>query len=174
MRRSRRNEDERGNNLTGEHRWGDAGQIILACLFAVVWICDSFIFKYTIFLNQHVPLAIRVPLGVMFFILSGYLSKTGLSAVFKEVREKAVVIRKGVFGLVRHPIYLGEILLYLGFLSFNLSLAAAFVWLATIGFLHYLSLYEERLLLARFGEEYRQYMQDVPMWIPRMRRKRRD
>ena len=77
-------------------------------------------------------------------------------------------MRDGVFRFVRHPIYLGELLLYAGLLTLSLSLAAAVVWLVTISFLHYLSRYEERLLLARFGEAYRQYMREVPMWLPRL------
>jgi protein-S-isoprenylcysteine O-methyltransferase Ste14 len=75
-----------------------------------------------------------------------------------------------VFGVVRHPIYLSELLLYLGFLILGLSLAAGGVWLVAIGFLHAISRYEEELLLARFGEEYERYKRDVPMWIPRLRR----
>jgi protein-S-isoprenylcysteine O-methyltransferase Ste14 len=160
------------DDLTGEHRLGDAGQIILACIFAAVWITDTFIFKYTTFLNGHLSLTVRVPLGTIFFILAGYFSRTGLSVVFNEVRKEPGVIRKGVFGLVRHPIYLSEIMLYLGFLQMSLSLAAALVWLVAIAFLHYISRHEERLLLARFDTEYRQYMQEVPMWIPRLRRRR--
>ncbi len=168
MRRSRRHENENRADLAGEYRWGDIGQMIFAVLFILVWIIDTFILKYTTFLNDIVPVAVRVPLAVVFFILSAYLSFRGLSIVFGEVREQPAVIHKGVFGRVRHPIYLGEILLYLGFLALNISLAAAVVWLLAIGFLHYLSCYEERLLLARFGDEYRQYMQEVPMWIPGM------
>ena len=171
MRKSRHNEDETRNDLAGEHRWGDAGQIILAFSFAAVWILDSSIFRYTTFLNSSVPVIVRVPLAAILFVLAGYFAWTGLFIVFHQVREQPSVIRKGVFGLVRHPIYLGEILLYLGFLALNISLAAAFVWILSIGFLHYFSRHEERLLLAKFGEEYRQYMREVPMWIPRLRRK---
>jgi protein-S-isoprenylcysteine O-methyltransferase Ste14 len=40
------------------------------------------------------------------------------------------------------------------------------VWAIGVIFLHYISRYEEKLLLARFGEEYEQYMREVPMWIP--------
>jgi protein-S-isoprenylcysteine O-methyltransferase Ste14 len=50
----------------------------------------------------------------------------------------------------------------------SLSLAAAFVWGIAILFFHYISRHEERLLLARFGEEYERYMREVPMWIPRL------
>ena len=91
--------------------------------------------------------------------------------MFGEKRHKPGVIRKGVFSIVRHPIYLAEILLYLGLLMLNMSLAATGAWIVAIIFLHYISRYEERLLLERFGEEYEQYMQKVPMWIPRVRRR---
>jgi protein-S-isoprenylcysteine O-methyltransferase Ste14 len=158
------------DDLVGEHAVGDAGQIILACLFAGIWIVDTFFLKYTTDLNGYVPLGIRVPFGVILLVLSGYLARMGLSIVFGEKREKPGVIRKSVFNVVRHPIYLSEILLYLGFLMLSISLAAAFVLLIAILFLHYISRYEERLLLARFGEEYREYMKEVPMWVPRLRR----
>jgi len=160
------------DDLIGEHAAGDAGQMVLAILFTAIWILDTFFLKYTIFLNLYVPLGIKIPIGVILLILSGYLAKTGLSIVFGEKREKPCVIRKGVFNITRHPIYLSEILLYLGLLMLSISLAAALVWIIAILFLHSISRYEERQLLTRFGEEYEQYMQEVPMWIPRLRKKR--
>ncbi len=168
---TRRKAQQQRSDLTGEHTVGDAGQIVVACLFAATWILDTFFLQYTTFLNHHVPPGIRIPLGVILLALSGYLAKTGLSIVFGEKREQPGVIKKGVFNVVRHPIYLSEILLYLGLLMLSISLAAAVVWVIAIGFLHYISRHEERLLLARFGEDYEQYMREVPMWIPRLRKK---
>lgn len=69
---------------------------------------------------------------------------------------------------MRHPIYLSEIMLYSGLLMLNISLAAAFILVIAIFFLHYISCYEEKLLIAKFGDEYRQYMKEVPMWFPRL------
>ena len=158
------------DDLTGEHILSDAGQVIFACLFAAAWIADTFFLRYTTFLNAYVPLAARIPLAAVLLVLSGYLARTGLSIVFGQEPEKPGVIRKSVFGVVRHPIYLSEILLYFGLLVLSISLIAAGVWLAAIVFLHYISRYEERLLRARFGEEYEQYMRDVPMWVPRIGR----
>jgi protein-S-isoprenylcysteine O-methyltransferase Ste14 len=166
-----RRKDEGREDLIGENPVGDMGQIIFALLFTVVWILDTFFLKYTIFLNRHFSLAVRIPLGVILLLLSGYLARTGLSIVFGEEREKPEVIRKRVFGIVRHPVYLSEILLYLGFLMFSLSLYAAAVWIFAIFFLHRISRYEEGLLLSHFGEEYRKYMNEVPMWIPLFRKK---
>jgi protein-S-isoprenylcysteine O-methyltransferase Ste14 len=155
------------DDLTGEHALGDAGQLVLALLFAATWTSDTFFLRATTFLNGYVPLGIRIPLGVVLVALSGYLAGEGLSIVFGEEREEPGVIRKGVFSVVRHPIYLGEILVYLGLLMLSLSLAAAVVWAIAIAFLHTISRYEEGLLLARFGEAYEAYMREVPMWIPR-------
>jgi protein-S-isoprenylcysteine O-methyltransferase Ste14 len=95
-----------------------------------------------------------------------------MTIVFNEVRETPGVMRKGVFGVVRHPIYYSEILLYLGLLLLRTSLAAAVIWIIAIGFLHFISRYEEKLLVERFGDDYRQYMKDVPMYFPRLRRRR--
>jgi len=161
------------DDLTGEHKLGDAGQIVLACLFAATWIADTFFLRYSTFPNQYIPIGCRIPVGIILLLVSGYLARTGLSIVFGEVRKKPEIIRKSVFNIVRHPVYLSEILLYLGLLILSLSLAAAAVWVITIAFLHYISLREEELLLARFGEEYEQYKRVVPMWIPGLRKDRR-
>ena len=166
-----REEQKQRDDLTGEHTVGDAGQVILACLFAATWILDTFFLKYTTFLNHYVPQSIRIPFGVVLLVLSIILVRKGLSIVFGEKRETPGVIRKSVFGVVRHPVYLSEILLYLGLLMLSISLAAAVVLIIAIGFLHYISRYEEKLLLRRFGEDYKKYMREVPMWIPRLRKR---
>ena len=160
------------DDLTGEHKAGDAGQIILAAVFLTVWAGDTFWLHYTTFLNEYIPVAIRIPMGVIVLALSLYLAKAGLGIVFGEQRETPAVIRRGVFGVVRHPVYLSEVLLYLGLLLFSISLAAAAIWVVAISFLHYISCYEEKLLLERFGTEYEAYIRDVPMWIPHPRRQR--
>ena len=155
-------------DLIGEHKIGDAGQALFAILFGSVYVADSFFFNFSTCLNEIVPNIIRVPAGILVLILSGYFSMTGLKIVFDEVREKPEVIRKSVFGIVRHPIYMGEILLYLGLLLFSISIASAVIWLLAIVFLHYISRYEEKILLDYFGEEYKIYMQEVPMWVPKI------
>ncbi len=158
-------------DLTGEHPLGDAGQLLLACLFAAIWVADTFFLQYTTFLNGYIPFAARLPFAALLLIISGYLAKKGLTIVFGgEKVEKPTVIRNGVFGLVRHPIYLGEILFFLSFLILSLSLAAAAVWIVAVAFLHFIAKYEEKLLLTRFGKEYQKYQQEVPMWLPRLRK----
>jgi len=116
---TQKNVQQQRDDLASEHAVGDAGQVVLACLFAATWITDTFFFQYSTFLNQYMPLGVKVALGVILLVLSGYLARTGMSIVFGEKRKKPGVIRKSVFNVVRHPVYLSEILLYLGLLMLN-------------------------------------------------------
>jgi protein-S-isoprenylcysteine O-methyltransferase Ste14 len=152
--------------LSGEHTQGDIWQIILFFLFIGIWITDSFFLKFSTFITAYIPLFVRIILSVITLSISGLLAKQGLRIVFKEERDKPGVIRKGVFNIVRHPIYLGSILLYLGLVFLTLSIASIAVWLMIIAFYYFISRYEEKILLNEFGDDYRQYMREVPMFIP--------
>ncbi len=158
-------------DLTGEHKAGDAGQLILAVLFAAVWIADSFFLEYTTYLNEYVSNWIRTPVGLIVLAVSGYLAWRSLAIVFGEERETPSVIRKGVYRFMRHPMYFSEVLIYLGMLIFSTSLAAVVIGLVATGFLYFLCRHEEKLLVARFGEEYEKYRREVGLWLPRIRRK---
>jgi len=155
-------------DLIGEHKIGDAGQAVFAVLFGLVYVADSFIFNFSTYLNEIVPNIIRVIAGTIVLILSGFFSLAGMRKVFTEVRDKPELIRKGVFSIVRHPVYFGEILLYLGLLLFSMSIASAIIWILAIIFLNYIARYEEKILVDHFGEEYRAYMKEVPRWIPKI------
>ena len=163
---------EQRDDLTGEHAFGDAGQIIFALFFFATWIADSFFLNYTTQLNDIVPALFRNPIGILLLCLSVYCAWSGLRVVFGEVRQTPAVIREGGFGALRHPIYLSEGLLCSGLFMLSMSLAAGAILLGATAFLYYLSRYEERLLLKRFGDDYRSYMRDVGMWVPRLRRNR--
>jgi protein-S-isoprenylcysteine O-methyltransferase Ste14 len=161
------------DDLAGEYKYSDAGQLIIAFMFALIWICDTFILKYTTFLNQDLANTIRLPIGIVFLSISTFLASKGLYIVFGEKRENPAVIRKSVLRIIRHPIYLSEILLYLGLLMLSLLLVAVFIWVIAILYLYYIAKYEKKLCLIRYGDEYDRYMQNVPMWIPRFCKKQR-
>ena len=166
---NRRGYDER-KDLVGEHALSDIGQLLLLFTFLTAWILDSFVFSYSTFISNYVPLYVKVPLSVIILFSSGYLARAGLSIVFGETREEPSVIKKGVFGIVRHPIYLGAILLYLGLLVITFSIIATGIWVLIIAFYYFNSKHEEKLLLEKFGKDYNEYKKEVPMLIPRMRR----
>jgi protein-S-isoprenylcysteine O-methyltransferase Ste14 len=163
------------DDLVGEHRWGDAGQIILLIIFLVIWILDSFVYNFLTFLSEYVPIVIRIVAGITVMAFSWSLARKGLKIVFSEKREKPEVIQKGVFSFVRHPIYLGAILLYLGFILITLSLASLAFWvLLVIPFYIFISKYEEKILTSYFGQGYLNYKDKVPMLLPKLFRRTRN
>jgi len=157
------------DDLVGEHPFGDTGQLILLIVFLAVWIIDSFIIRLSTFAVHHISLFLRVPLGIAILLVAGYFAQQGMKVVFGEERTEPGLIEKGVFKIVRHPVYLGCILFYIALVVFTLSIFAAVICGTIIVFYHYIAKYEEKLLIARFGNAYEEYMHSVPMWIPRIK-----
>ena len=166
------NKHENRQDLAGEHVLGDLGQIIFLVIFLVVWMTDSFVAKYSTQFSEYAPFYIRIALAIVVLIIAGYLAKKGLTAVFAEVREEPIVIRKGVFSIVRHPIFLGAILFYLSLLVGFFSTISVFVWVIIILFYIYLCKHEEKLLIEKFGSDYEQYKLETPMLLPRLIRRK--
>ncbi|MFW9913204.1 MAG: methyltransferase family protein [Candidatus Thorarchaeota archaeon] len=83
------------------------------------------------------------------------------------IEEDHRLVTTGMYGYIRNPQYLGFLLLLFGY-AFSLgSILVAF--LTTIGlFMIFRSriILEEELLLATFGDEYREYMQRTWCLIP--------
>jgi protein-S-isoprenylcysteine O-methyltransferase Ste14 len=154
-------------DLTGEHKYGDTGQLVIAIIFLTIWIPDSFILKYSTFLNNNIKWYNTVIPGFIILILAGYLAWEGHKKIFDEIREPPRVITNGVFSIVRHPLYLASILTYLGLIILTLSLLSFIIWIIAIIFYYYISRHEEKLLLSRFGKEYEDYMKKVPMFFPK-------
>ena len=77
------------------------------------------------------------------------------------------LVSTGPFAIVRNPLYLGNIALWVGFAT-----SARILWLVPV-FIVVLSLeyhaivrWEEGLLESRQGDEYRAYAARVPRWMP--------
>lgn len=81
------------------------------------------------------------------------------------------LVASGPFALLRNPLYVGNIALWVGF-----ALAARLVWLAPVILVllaleyHAIVRWEETLLESRLGQAYRDYAARVPRWVPRWNR----
>src|SRR5262249_6323011 len=78
------------------------------------------------------------------------------------------LIATGPFALIRNPLYVGNIALWVGFaLTARLTWAALVIGVLMAAEYHAIVGWEERLLESRVGEAYHAYAARVPRWIPR-------
>jgi len=79
------------------------------------------------------------------------------------------LIVNGLYRHVRNPIYLGALLVLLGYI---LWFASAWIMLYTIfaflGFHFLIVIIEEPILKNTFGAAYDEYRRNVPRWIPKL------
>ncbi len=149
----------------GEHPLGDAGQLSLFGLFLVIWIMDSFILHRSTFLADNIPLLIRLIFLGAAIVAAFYLFKSGHVVVSGEQRP-TTVISSGAFRYVRHPLYLGSILIYLGLTVSTVSLFCLGLLVVIVVFYNYIAGYEEKLLEVKFGGAYVAYQKNTGKWVP--------
>jgi len=93
--------------------------------------------------------------------LGGYYTRTLMTT------KDHKVVSTGPYAWVRHPAYLGVILLWSGFgvLSGNLLVALLFPVMFVIVYLYRISV-EERMLVTELGDDYTQYQRRTRKIIP--------
>ncbi len=118
----------------------------------------------------------RVGVSIVLFLLAALLSWTAPRALGRHLRFDAALspdhqlVRSGPYRVLRHPIYTSMLCVLLGMgamvTSPMLFVAAVLVFLAGTEIRVQI---EDRLLAARFGEEFREYQGRVSAYIPFLR-----
>ena len=83
-------------------------------------------------------------------------------------KQKSTLFVKGPFLLVRHPLYLGQLLLIVGALLVTFEYSLCILLIAVTALLWPITALEEKELMDRFGDEYRRYQKQVPRILPRI------
>ena len=137
--------------------------------------CGLMVFPLAIFLTSilwNLPKGYSIETQIRLLLSSGFwfVAFTGfvffLISFVQFLRRKTKIVTTGLYSVVRHPQYVGIIILTLG-----ITLIGFFqiqVWIAwfieVLGYI-LLAFFEERHLLKEYGEEYLQYRQKVPFMI---------
>ncbi len=157
-------------DLAGEYPSNDLIQVILLVIFLAVWGIDSFWLRRTTFLTPYIPVCVRFPAGIVLLAWWFYLTWVGLKIIFGEERANPRVVREGPFAYMRHPIYLASILFFFGLAVITFSLISLLLCVIITFYYEFAARYEEKLLLAKYGDDYKKYMAEVPRWGIRSRK----
>ena len=125
----------------------------------------------TLRIGETPPSALLVGTGVAITVAGELIRLWGVHHIGAISRTRSdrlgPLVASGPFALVRNPLYVGNIALWVGF-----ALAARLVWLAPVLVAllgleyHAIVRWEETLLESRLGQAYRDYAARVPRWIP--------
>jgi protein-S-isoprenylcysteine O-methyltransferase Ste14 len=153
----------------GEHPYGDSGQVICLAAFLVIWILDSFVFRASTFLGGYVPILVRLGAAGLVFAAVVYFVQSGHRVISGDSHRQQGLTKDGAFARVRHPLYCGSLLFYLGLVLISFSLCSLAALGGIFAFYNFIASYEEKLLAQEYGLEYRRYQKEVPKWLPRVR-----
>ena len=133
----------------------------------------AFLLHYKIYLPATIQMigTLFLLAGALLHIWTGKLlgiwGLMGLPEVSPKMRGELVA--KGPFALIRHPTYLAHTMMFLG-----VFLMAGVIVVGIVTLLDFIAVniaiipLEERELLTRFGNSYKEYMGKVPRLFPRI------
>ena len=109
--------------------------------------------------------------GTVLIAIGLFLLFTGFRGLGKSLTANpvpnadGVLVTTGIYSIVRHPIYLGLLIITLGLVVSSGVWAQIIVWIALVVLLVYKMRWEEVLLSAKY-KGYAEYMAKVPAIVP--------
>jgi protein-S-isoprenylcysteine O-methyltransferase Ste14 len=101
------------------------------------------------------------------FIGAGFVLISAGWKVLYAAQRAGRLATSGVYAYVRHPQYIGFVLVMFGFLLQWPTLLTLAMFPILVAMYVHLAHEEEREALAQFGEDYRRYMARTPRYFPR-------
>lgn len=99
-----------------------------------------------------------------FFVILAFISLKYKGKPEKGWEHTTVMINANVFRIVRHPLYLGTAIWTIGLLLVFQSIPATLLGIVNIFCYWMASKKEDSFNIEKFGNEYRKYIKEVPMW----------
>jgi protein-S-isoprenylcysteine O-methyltransferase Ste14 len=142
--------------------------VLVGMTFIVILATISYYYNFGLF-NYNLGYIIGFLLFIIGLILQGVaeatLGKYYLPSIGTVEGQK--IIKNGIYKYIRHPGYLGEIIIFfgLGFVTYSLlGILGAFI----VSLMVYAGevIPEEKYMLEKFGKEYEEYMKETFRFIP--------
>jgi protein-S-isoprenylcysteine O-methyltransferase Ste14 len=155
-----------------------AYSVLLAMVFALGWGC--FLIRGVLMGRDLGTHALPIVFGLLLYGVSvvpeiqirKYLTLPTLVGYPELAPERAEskLLTEGIYARVRHPRYSSTLVGMTGFALLTNYSGVYLVVALTLPAIYLITILEERELLVRFGDEYRRYQEEVPRFLPRVRR----
>ncbi|OUV76201.1 MAG: hypothetical protein CBC83_00895 [Flavobacteriales bacterium TMED123] len=159
---------EKEGNLLFKYR----GQFpIILFLIAIPFVNATDYFTITE-ANEKIYTLISFALSFLGFLIRFYTIGTtpkGTSGRNTKQQVADVLNSTGIYSMLRHPLYLGNYLIWIGIASYVFSFLFIII-ISLVFWLYYerIMFAEERFLENKFGDEYLNWSNKIPAFIPRI------
>jgi protein-S-isoprenylcysteine O-methyltransferase Ste14 len=118
------------------------------------------------------PFSLLQIISWILLIISAY---TGIEGYFllknhgkseKSFENTSVLVKSGLYGYIRHPLYLSVFLFGIGVMFKDPQTIQLILGAIILVAIYFTARIEEKEMIAKFGDEYRKYMTETKMFIP--------
>jgi len=99
---------------------------------------------------------------IFIFLPMVVLRSKGKPEKGKDFAHTTIIVDSGIYALVRHPLYLGWLLMYVAVILFSQHWLIVIMGILGIVCMYLISRQEDRRLIEKFGDTYERYMRSVP------------
>lgn len=131
---------------------------LLVLLNIKVWFQDPFSLHQII---SWILLILSAYFGLAGFLL---LKRKGKST--RNFENTTILVKSGVYSLIRHPLYFSLFLLGTGVMMKDPDLPALILGVFNLVAVYLTAMTEEKEMVEKFGEPYKEYMKETKMFIP--------
>jgi protein-S-isoprenylcysteine O-methyltransferase Ste14 len=131
---------------------------ILVLLNFKVWFRDPF---------SPLQLVSWVLLILSFYVVTtGYLLLKRKGKPDSNFENTSLLVKSGIYGYIRHPLYLSVFLLGTGVMLKNPESLQLLLGTINLVAVYFTARIEENEMIAKFGDAYQEYMKETKMFIP--------
>jgi protein-S-isoprenylcysteine O-methyltransferase Ste14 len=150
------------------------------CSWFGIWIAPQTRFVFPFLSDVSISIAgfsiplLHLVISILLVIPGSWFGIKGVKGTTLKVAEThraERIVTSGVYSTIRHPQYFGGLLSHLGITFLFSALYSLASTPLIIGLVYLISRKEETELVREFGEDYEDYRKQVPMLIPKLRRK---
>jgi len=138
---------------------------LFALLFLMATISESLLWRQNTALKLVSMISITYGLIVVKLAFKGQ-SITAFLTKEDRFDERSELKVSGIYGKVRHPLYSGTILIFIGLFLFIPKISTLIALIVTLLYLLIGIPIEEKKLILKFGDQYLSYKKKVPSLIP--------
>jgi protein-S-isoprenylcysteine O-methyltransferase Ste14 len=100
-------------------------------------------------------------------IILGFILLSAAWSVLHAAQQSRSLATTGWYARCRHPQYVAFIMIMFGFLLQWPTIPTLVMFPILVVIYVRLAKREEQIAISEFGDEYRQYMEEIPTWVPR-------